>query len=322
MSRNLPRACLELASSQDGVISRKQALDNGMSADAIEGLLRTERWQTLRRGVYLTFTGAPPRAADLWAAVHRAGPDAVLSHQTAAELFKLTDQRSSLIHVTIGERRRVSPLPGVVVHHSNRLDYAVHPGLQPRRTRIEETVLDLVGEAVTFDAAFGIVCAACQRRLTTSARLAEALAHRTRIRWRHELREALGAIDGGVHSVLEYRYVRRVERPHGLPAASRQAKIVAGGRSRYLDNLFGDYGLCVELDGQQAHPDDQRWQDQRRINAITEQGLTTLRYGWTDVARWPCQMAAQIGAVLRQRGWPGPVQRCSPTCPTGNSAVS
>ncbi|HYK32447.1 MAG TPA: hypothetical protein VEV63_10820, partial [Streptosporangiaceae bacterium] len=60
----------------------------------------------------------------------------------------------------------------------------------------------------------------------------------------------------------------------------------------------------------------------RRIYAITEQGLTTPRYGWIDVVRSPCQTAAQIGAVLRQRGWPGPVQRCSPTCPTGNSAVT
>jgi hypothetical protein len=322
MSRNLPRPCLELASSQDGVISRKQALDNGMSADAIEGLLRTERWQTLRRGVYLTFTGAPPRAADLWAAVHRAGPDAVLSHQTAAELFKLTDQRSSLIHVAIGERRRISPLPGVIVHHSNRLGYAVHPSLQPPRTRVEETVLDLVADATTFDAAFGLVSAACQRRLTTSTLLCDAMAMRTRIRWRNELREAIGTIESGAHSVLEYRYLQRVERPHGLPASTRQAKIVIGGRSRYLDNLYGDYGLCVELDGQQAHPDDQRWQDLRRINAITEHGLTTLRYGWSDVARWPCQTAAQIGAVLRQRGWPGPVRLCCPTCPTGNSVVS
>lgn len=283
MSRNLPRACLELATSQDGVISRKQALGHGMSADAIEGLLRTDRWQTLRRGVYLTFTGTPSRAAQLWAAVHRAGSGAVLK---------------------------------------NRLDYAVQPSLQPPRTRIEETVLDLVADATTFDAAFGFVSAACQRRLTTSALLAEAMAMRTRIRWRNELREAIGVIESGAHSVLEYRYVRWVERPHGLPASTRQAKIVIGSRSRYLDNLYRDHGLCVELDGQQAHPDDQRWQDQRRINAITEQGLTTLRYGWADVVRWPCQTAAQVGAVLRQRGWPGPVRPCCPTCPVSNCGVS
>jgi hypothetical protein len=320
MSHNVPRECLDLALSQDGVISRKQALVSGISADTIDGLLRTGRWQTVRRGVYLIFTGAPTRLADLWAAVHRAGADAVLSHQTAAELFKLTDHRSSSIHITVGDHRRIGPIAGVVIHHSSRLACAVHPSLQPPRTRVEETVLDLVDKATTFDVAFAVACAACQRRLTTSDRLGDAMSIRTKIRWRDELSEALGAIGGGAHSVLEYRYVRRVERPHGLPTATRQAKVVDGRRSRYLDNLYSDYGLCVELDGQQAHPDDQRWQDLRRVNAITEQGLTILRYGWTDIACWPCQTAAQIGAVLYNLGWPGQMRSCNPLCPAGHGA--
>lgn len=250
--------------------------------------------------------------------VHRAGFDAVLSHQTAAELFKLTDQPSSLIHITIGNRRRIGSIDGVVIHHSNRLACAVHPTMQPPRTRLEETVLDIVDNTTTFDAAFSVVSAACQRRLTTSDRLAYAMSTRTRIRWRSELAEALGAIDGGTHSVFEYRYVRRVERPHGLPTAVRQARFAEGGRRRYLDNFYRDYGLCVELDGRQAHPDDQRWQDLRRVNAITEQGLTVLRYGWTDIVLWPCQTAAQIGAVLRNLGWQGQMRSCNPLCPAGN----
>jgi hypothetical protein len=318
MSPTVPRLCWELAQMQDGVISRKQALDGGMSADGIENLMRTGRWQTLHRGVYSIFTGPPTRRAALWAAVHRAGSNAALSHQTAAELFKLTDQRSPSIHVTISDRRRISPVAGVVVHHSNRLDYAVHPSLEPPRTRIEETVLDLVDDADTFDEAFGLACAGCQRRLTTASRLAEAMTRRTKIRWRNELRDALGAIDVGVHSVLEYRYQRRVERPHGLPAATRQARVVHAGRSRYLDNLYGEYGLCVELDGLSAHPDDQRWRDLSRVNAITERGVTILRYGWVDVDRRACQIAAQIGAVLRNLGWPGPVKSCRPACPAGS----
>lgn len=317
MPVNVPFVCLQLARSQDGVISRRQALECGMSSDAIEGLLRTGRWQTLMRGVYLIFTGAPTREANLWAAVHRVGADAVLSHQTAAELFKLVDQPSSSIHITVGDHRRIGPIAGVVIHHSNRLAYAVHPTLAPPRTRLEETVLDLVDSAMTFDAAFSIACAACQRRMTTSTRLVEAMNARTRIRWRNELNEALGVIGNGVHSVLEYRYVRRVERPHGLPAATRQLKLVDGGRSRYLDNLYGAFSLCVELDGQQAHPDDQRWQDLRRVNAITERGLTILRYGWTDITRWPCRTAAQIGAVLINLGWPGSLRSCSTLCPVG-----
>ena len=285
-----------------------------MSPDVIDRLLRGGRWVPLRRGVYSVYTGEPSREAALCAAVLLAGKGAALSHQTAAELFKITDQRSSLIHVTIPHGRRMTSAAGVVIHRSTRIAEAVHPTLLPPRTRVEETVLDLADQATTFDAAFGAVCAATQRRLTTGHCLGEAMSLRKKMRWRTELTEALGLISSGVHSLLEYRYVRRVEHPHGLPQATRQAKVVSGGGSRYLDNLYGDYGLCVELDGQQAHPDDQRWHDLRRINALTEFGLTVLRYGWIDVDRRPCQTAAQVASVLRKLGWRGSVRRCGPTC--------
>jgi hypothetical protein len=311
----MPQACRDLAQLQCGVISRSQALSCGIPPDVIDGLLRAQRWLRLRRGVYSTFTGEPSRAATLWAVVLLAGADAALSHQTAAELFKITDQPSALIHVTIPHRRRMSPTAGVVIHRSSRLAEAIHPTLLPRRTRIEETVLDLAEQAVAFDVALGTVCVASQRRLTTGDRLGEAMSRRKRMRWRAELLEALGLVDTGVHSLLEYRYVRLVEHPHGLPQATRQARVVAGGRNRYLDNLYRDYGVCVELDGLQAHPDDQRWLDLRRVNALTELGLTVVRYGWADVDRSPCQTAAQIAAVLRQHGWRGSARRCSPNCP-------
>jgi very-short-patch-repair endonuclease len=288
-----------------------------MSPDAIDWQLRSGRWQVLQRGVYSVFTGLPTREATLWAAVRRAGPGAVLSHQTAAELFKLTDRPSAAVHVTIPEYRRVSRPIGVVIHRSSRVGEAVHPALQPLRTRIEETVLDLAELATTFDSAFAVVSASCQRRLTTCDRLLEAMGKRAKLRWRIDLAKALGDIADGVHSVLEYRYVNRVERPHGLPEAVRQVRVGADGQNRYLDNLYRDYHLCVELDGQQAHPDDRRWLDQGRANAITAQGMATLRYGWIEVDRRACEVAAQVAVVLCDRGWPGSQRPCGSGCPVG-----
>ncbi len=315
MTRVVPYTCQELMRLQDGVISRKQALAAGMPADVIDQLLHTDRWQSLRRGVYLAHTGRPSRQATLWAVVHRAGPGAALSHRTAAELAGLTNEQSSVVHVTIDGRRRAQPMTGVLIHRSNRIADAVHPSLQPPRTRIEETVLDLADTAMTFDAAFGIVSNACQRRLTTTVKVAEAMEQRSKIRWRRDLSQALTDIGAGVHSVLEYRYVRRVEQPHGLPRATRQYRATIEGRHRYLDNLYDGYALCVELDGMQAHPDEQRWEDLRRVNAITEQGITMLRYGWIDIDRQPCQTAAQVGAVLQTHGWEGRIRPCRPFCP-------
>jgi len=293
-----------------------------MAADAIDQMLRTGRWLAVRRGVYLVHTGEPSRRAVLWAALHRAGPGAVLSYETAAELFGLTDQRSSSIHVTIGEHRRLSAIEGVVVHHSARLVEATHPTLEPARTRLEETVLDIVERTTDFETAFGLISSACQRRLTVPSKLAEAMSMRAKMRWRHRLEEGLTGIGDGVHSVLENRYVRRVERPHGLPAAVRQARIAGDGRNRYLDNLYEDYGLCVELDGLRAHPDEQRWQDQRRANAITARGVVILRFGWVDLDRRPCDAAAQVATALRSRGWTGTVLRCRTLCPAPGRSES
>lgn len=292
-----------------------------MSPGMVISQLRSGRWQVLQHGVYSIFTGPPTREATLWAAVHRAGPGAVLSHYTAAELFKLSDQPSVSVHVTIPERRRVSRPAGIVVHRSSRINEAVHPSLQPPRTRIEETVLDLIDLATMFDSAFGVVSAACQRRLTTPARLLEAMGKRAKLRWRADLAIALREVSSGTHSVLEYRYVHRVERPHGLPAATRQVRVGVNGRNRYLDNLYRDYRLCVELDGQQAHPDDQRWLDQQRANTITAQGVVMLRYGWIEVDRRPCDTAAQVAAALSSLGWPGPARSCRSDCPAGQRSV-
>ena len=113
----------------------------------------------------------------------------------------------------------------------------------------------------------------------------------------------------GALSVLEYRYVRRVERPHGLPAARRQARISQGAGNSYLDNLYEEYGVCVELDGTAAHPADEQWRDKRRDNANAVRGLVTLRFGLLDLGDRRCQTAGAVATVLSRRGWPGPSLR-------------
>jgi hypothetical protein len=299
---------------QRGTISRRQAVDSGVPPDRVDWLVRTGRWQVLTRGVYSVYSGPPNRDAELWAGLLRAGPGAVLSHQTAAEVCGLSDRRSTLVHLTIPARRYVTPIQGVIIHRSHRVDLARHPVLLPPQTRIEETVLDLVQASATFDSAFNIVCAACQRRLTTARKLLLAMRARAKLRWREDIRAALGDIGAGAHSLLEYRYIHRVERPHGLPEAKRQARVDRQGGRWYLDNLYEEYGLCVELDGQEAHPDDRRWQDIRRANAVLVRGAGTLRYGWTDVNFRHCLTAAQVGRALANLGWQEPLRRCSADC--------
>lgn len=84
--------------------------------------------------------------------------------------------------------------------------------------------------------------------------------------------------------------------------------------ARTLDNLYEGYGLCVEVDGNAAHPAEGRWRDTRRDNANLVQGARTLRYGWPDVTERRCRTAAEIAAVLRSQGWTGTLRRCGPSC--------
>jgi len=142
MTYDIPAAAAEIAHWQAGAISRQQLLDAGLSTKLIERRLLRGRWQQLYRGVYAVFSGPPPRQAWLWAAVLRAGPDAVLSHLTAAELHGLTDAPAEAIFVTVPSTRRVST-PGIVVRHSARISEARQPNREPPRTSVEETVFDL-----------------------------------------------------------------------------------------------------------------------------------------------------------------------------------
>jgi hypothetical protein len=307
---------------QHGVVARWQAGPAGLAGHVIDAKLRQGRWQHLYRGVYASFTGPLPRTTMLWAAVLRAGPDALLSHYSAAELDKLLDRPGEAIHVTISSARqaRISSqeirgsCPSIIVHRSARIGSARHPVRTPPRTRVEDTTLDLAEVAADVDGAIAWLTRACSRRLTTPQLLRAALQRRAKVRWRTDLAAALLDIGDGVHSMLESRYVRGVERAHGLPVAIRQDPTVAGGHSRYLDNHYPEYGLAVELDGRAAHPPEARWQDIHRDNAVAAAGITTLRYSWADVTGNPCGVAAEVARVLALRGWTGALRPCGPGC--------
>lgn len=311
----------DLAWRQRGVLTTRQAIEGGLTMDLLRSRVDRGLWQRLHAGVYAVQSGQPDRDAVLWAAVLKAGRGAMLSYYTAAEIAGLAEGHHAdrLIHVTVPGSRRISRIQGTVLHWSDRAEQACHPVLTPPQTRVEETVLDLASSAVTVDDAYGWITRALGRRLTTQARLLDAMKLRGRLRWRRELTEALAADMAGVHSALEHRYLRDVERPHHLPAAVRQARVRSGGRTEYRDALYEAYLVAVELDGLAAHPADQRWPDIRRDNAAAAAGVITLRYGWLDITQHPCQVAAQVVEVLRVRGFTGG-RACSAGCPV--SAVS
>jgi hypothetical protein len=327
MTVELPRECRRLLDRQDGVLTIGQAVEAGLTAESVRNHIRAGRWRVLHRGVYASFNGDATRRAELWGALLRAGSDAVLSHQTAAELYGLHSERSRLIHLTVPHEsnpERRGTIPGVIIHRSRSLARTRHPVLTPPRTRVEETVLDLIGCARDFDEAYGWICRAIGRRLTTADRLLAAAQARPRIRWRQDIELALGYAKGGALSGLELRYLRGVEAPHGLPEAKRQVRIRQATGNRYLDNLYEEYRACVEIDGTAAHPEDEQWQDKNRDRwNLVHEKIETIRIGLPDLLNQQrqCETAADVARWLIGRG-PATAHPCAnPGCPVPRLGV-
>jgi hypothetical protein len=323
MALKIPAGGRELLASQDGIIGRTQGAEFGLSPYAMRHRVRGADWQRLQRGVYATFSGEVKREAQLWAALLRAGPEAVLSHQTAAELYGLLKQPSSMIHLTVPAMTnpaRSGKISGVVVHRSRIIEATRHPALLPPRTRIEETVLDLIADMDDPADRYDVICRAIGSRLTTAERLWHALDGRSRFPGRREAESALGDAGQGALSNLERWYLRGVERRHKLPVATRQARIRDGGNSKniYLDNLYEEYLLCVELDGKAAHPETGQWGDKRRDRRnLALEKIVTMRFGYLDLRTQEaqCRTASEVVRVLRDRG-PRVGARCRlPGCP-------
>jgi Transcriptional regulator, AbiEi antitoxin len=314
MDANTQRDWFLLLDAQSGIADRAQARHAGFSKRAIAHRLRSGKWRRVHHGVYVTFTGKVQREQRLWAALRRAGPGAMLSHETAAEVHRITDKPSALIHITVPASRRPGqhrPIRGVVIHRSDQSRPAQLPEWELPRTRIEDTVLDLVGAAGTFDEAYGWISSALSAKRVTVQGLREAMAERSRIRWRTWLTEALADADGGAYFPLERRYARDIERAHGLPQAQRQARRTIGGRTHYKDNWYADYGVCIELDGLTYHQNEQVRQDKRRdnLNLAVDDALT-FRFSPVDVTERACESAAMVAATLRRRGWRGKPHPC------------
>jgi len=301
---------------QAGVVTRTQAHKSGLSDGAIDHRVATGRWKRIYPGVYATYSGPLPRQALLWAAVLCTGPGAVLSHQTAAEVQRLLDRPAPLIHLTVPPSRRVVPQAGMHIHTSLRTlaDDRFPPGVLPQ-TLVDDTILDLIDQAETFDEVCALVTRAFGRRLTGEGRLRATAQRRQRLRWRADVDALITEAAYGTHSLLEYRYDRDVERAHGLPRSACQTPYTKlDGSKGFRDRSYQQYGVVVELDGASAHPEEERWTDRERDNHAAMLRKQTLRFGWKHVRHQTCDTALLTATVLMNHGWQGPPKPCSPSC--------
>lgn len=299
---------------QENVISRAQANSIGVSDGVIAARLLAGVWQRGYPGTYIAHTGEPSYLTRVWSALLYAGEGALASHETAGYLDGIVSKAPRFVHVTVPATRRVRRQSGLVIHLAVHAAAKAYVGALPPRTRRVETVLDMVSVARRPDDVVGILTTACQRGTTTPDSLRAALARRKRMPNRALVAVVVDAIAEGVHSVLEWRYMRDVERAHGLPKGKRQAPRRRNGGREWLDVCYEEFGLIVELDGEKYHEGTQRRVDRARDNAATRRGEHTLRFGWVEVFSAPCETAAEVGEMLAALGWRGSLRKCPRCC--------
>lgn len=112
----------ELASTQLGHFTAAQAAEFGYTSDLLTYHVKSGRFLRRHRGVY-RFRDYPANEFEdemvAWLAVGR--DTSVISHETALEMFDLSDVIPRSIHLTVPRTRRNLPrIPGVTIHTTTR----------------------------------------------------------------------------------------------------------------------------------------------------------------------------------------------------------
>ncbi len=303
------------------MLTTEQAVGFGLTRDILGRLVATRHWDRLVRGVYLTAPVAPSWDALAWAGVLLGGPGARLGPEASAHLHGLSTPAPQQIDVLVDWERRIGVSgPWRFVRERTGVRGARSVG-DPPRLSVEAAVIDLAA-SLDEDAVIGLVTTAVQKRRSTIARLRAELGGRSRHPHRQLLQGLFADVGEGAESSLEVRFLRDVERPHELPRGDRQQSRAGLGHRTDVD--YALFGVLVELDGRVGHEGAGAFRDMNRDNKHALVGRTTLRYGWRDVTTRPCAVAFEIYAVLSDRGWMAPFQRC-PLCrsvPEAELAVS
>ena len=280
-----------------------------MSRAALRWQISSGRWQQPCRGIVVAHSGALTEEQRLWTAVLAAGHGAMLAGLTAARLdgFRgFTDgevtERPVYALVPAGQRPRCK-IPGlrVIVHYTTMLEReAVHPLKQPPRTRIARSLVDAAAWMATDRGAMAVLAAGVQQQLARVQDLMPIVAANQRLRRRRLITDTLGDIGGGAQALSELDFTRLVVRGYQLPEPDRQrCRKDSSGRRRYLDAIWEQQKVIVEIDGAQHLDTQQYWDDMDRDNDLKLAGYQVLRFPAWVVRYNPAHVAAKIRQALK-----------------------
>jgi hypothetical protein len=305
-SNSSPEASNRAAAS--AVLSRTVALDV-LTPAQLRWRVASGRWQRPCPGVFVAHSGPLTVDDALRVALLWAGDGAVLAGLTAARLDGLAGFSDDRIHVLLPDSRQVRKrLPGLpVLPHRSRCFGAgdVHPAKNPPRTRIARSLVDAAVWMHTDRGSQAVLAAGVQQRLVRPADLLAVVARNPRLHRRTIILSTLNDIMGGAEALSEIDFTRLVIRAFGLPEPTRQTvRYDSLNRRRWLDAVWEEAAVLVEVDGIHHMDATQWWDDMDRENAIKLDGYLVLRFTAFVVRYRPGYVAAQIRAAFCAVGHP------------------
>ncbi|MGN6662728.1 MAG: type IV toxin-antitoxin system AbiEi family antitoxin domain-containing protein [Solirubrobacterales bacterium] len=298
-TRDDDRALAELAGRQHGVVARSQLIEAGWSEGAIEKRLRAGRLHRLHAGVYSVGHRAISREGRWMAAVLASGPDAHLSHWSAAALWRIRPSSRSRIDVTVPHRSRSSE---PIWRHISQVpldERAVEEGIPV--TSVPRTILDLAATE-QLDVIESLLREMEYRELWDRLSLPDLI---ERYPGRRGVRRARAALDrleedppGHKRSKLEERFAPFLRRRY-LPLPRFNDWIVLGPKRYRVDCHWPGTGQIVELDGWQGHKTRTAFREDRaRDRALRVAGYSVTRLTWRQLDDEPEAVAADLRVLL------------------------
>lgn len=301
---------ISLARTQQGVISRDQALGYGASPYVIRRRLASARWTAPAPGVYL-LEGAPPgRFQELWIAHLALGPTSVVSHEAAAQIRGLPGIAKGILSMTDVHGRHQhlqGSLPTMHLHHTrlmDRIETSIVAGLPV--TTVRQTIIDLAAGVGTARLATAVDHARTHRLASYEEVAQQLLVFRgTRRRGLRRLGAVLAERLSGVavgDTELEKRLLHII-RQSGLPAPLAQIPLPGRGALAGLcDFGYPDARLVLEADGRPWHTRiaDIRRDHQRDMEAAAV-GWMTQRVMYEDMVGDADGVRRLIAAIYADR---------------------
>jgi len=293
-----------LAAAQNGVVTRAQLDGLGLNDQAIAKRVDRGRFNRVHQTVYSLTPKVMTERGRFMAAVLACGPDAVLSHRSAAYLWGLVDTWEEPIDVTAPNRRGRSP-EGVAAHRDGSLqpiDKTTLYGIPC--TGVARTVLDFAAVALEWEVR-KVVAQAEVLGILDKAKLRALLKRSRRRRGVARLRLILDTIHPQTkrtRSELERLFLQMCAKRE-VPEPEVNVWLPAPDGKRYqADFLWRDSELIVEADSRRFHDTDSAFvSDRKRQQQLELAGWRVSRCTWEEVEREPRRLAQTVQGLIAQR---------------------